>query len=143
LPLIESGCELCAAVTEHLLPAELEIHFASTVLDGLLRSLGSESHKVRRGARSLIFSFVKRTRNIELVLQYLCHEKKQGFNSTQYFIRQKTISMLPKLLKLIGPERLFTSASALNEMRKTLENLIIRVNDPVSSVRDTAKKAVV
>ena len=48
---------------------------------------------------------------------------------------------MPKLLAIVKSQSLFNTHYSLNIMRRTIENIIVRLSDPVASVREMGKKS--
>ena len=131
--MVLAGSRLAQALIEHLLPSELESHFPQ-IMYTLLTNLGSRQVEVRRISKRLLVAYVQRTGNVEQVIASIAQEG-QGFSSGNFYVRQKCVKLLPRLLRAAGPGSLFTSQYSLNLMRRMLENAIVLLEDKVASVR--------
>ncbi|EAR98877.2 hypothetical protein TTHERM_00255680 (macronuclear) [Tetrahymena thermophila SB210] len=117
-----------------LLSQEIELNF-KYILQPLINNLAEPDQSIRRSTKLVIDNFLKKTRNIELIIDYLI---KYGFSSENYFLREKSIGSSVRFLDIC--QNIFCSRSGLNDVRRLIENIIIKLNDSVENVRIKAQK---
>lgn len=85
-----------STLTRVLLVSEIELNF-KYILESLIHNLAESNQEIRRSTKLVIDNFLKKTRNLELIIDYLI---KFGFPAENYFLREKSIGASIRFLDI-------------------------------------------
>ena len=116
---------------------DLEVNFPMITAE-IIKNLGDPENEVRKLSLEVLRAFIRKTRNIELILESLV---RVGVESPHFYIRERAVNVACDIFDC--EKGIFSSKGGVNEARRYLESVIVSLFDKHRTVAEEAKKTII